>query len=248
MSLFARLLVAGVLLTFGTAQAGLIQGVGFTQVGASFTSGANYQETGFSNTGQVGVDFTYLGVFDVPTLSITGTFGIFDGTSEPLGPNQKVDGPLSFRFTDATISCFGGTGSCSSFRLDFYAFYSLAFDPSLRLPVLVDSYIGLEGTSNLSSLGTTLQVSNSSVIKPSLGPSFAVLQNLAKTQIASNMPLLHFSWTVGEMPTGSTINLPGSLWYSFEQTAADIPEPGTIGLAAAVLAGLYWMRRQGRMG
>jgi hypothetical protein len=112
---------------------------------------------------------------------------------------------------------------------------------------LVDSFIGLEGTSNLSSLGTTLQVTNSSVIKPFLGPSFAVVQALGKTQIASNMPLLHFSWTVGKMQTGSTINLPGSLWYSFEQTASDIPEPGTIGLAAAVLAGLYWMRRQGRV-
>ena len=58
---------------------------------------------------------------------------------------------------------------------------------------------------------------------------------------------VQFTLTGNAMATGTSISMPGSVWYSFEQAVpTDVPEPGTVLLVTGALAGAWWLRRQSK--
>ena len=89
-------------------------------------------------------------------------------------------------------------------------------------------------------------VSNVTYLSPTVGGYFAEMVDLGPQFISfiGNSTNVQFTLTGNAMATGTTISMPGSLWYSFEQAVpTNIPEPGTVLLVSAALAGAWLLRR-----
>jgi hypothetical protein len=190
------------------------------------------------------------------------------GAGTPITLNQEFDGPLEFRFTDALISCTGDVACSGDIGLEARLFFSTA---ASALPVFagiegtatgnplsgvmeVDSTIigprrtrPIVGPGNVTivpspSIGPLLRLTGSSLpVEPVFSYSFP---SATAIPIASNLTLL-LNLSFDNLSPGSTISLPNSAWLALGQpTSSAIPEPGTILLLTAGMAGLLWFRRR----
>lgn len=207
-----------------------------------------------SSNAPLAIDYSLIGALDVPTFHITGTFGFYND-EYPFDYPGKVpaDATISLRFTDVTITCSGGTGACNPWAINFAALFtaSPASTANVTAPLrgtVVDTFLGIEGTGNNGKGILSVLVSNVTYLSPTVGGYFAELVELGPKSIPfepfGNGTAVGFTLTGNAMATGTTISMPGSLWYSFEQPVpTNVPEPGTALLVSVALAGAWWLRR-----
>jgi hypothetical protein len=201
-----------------------------------------------------------------PGFSFSGNAVLF-GAGKPITLNQEFDGPLEFRFTDALISCTGDVACSGDINLEARLFLSAE---ATELPV----FAGIEGTATGNPLSGVMDVfttivgprrtrpivgpGNVTIVQPpSIGPLLRVnglnlsvdpvfsysFPSSTAIPISSNLTLL-LNLAFNNLAPGTTINLPNSAWISLGDPSSPIPEPGTILLLTAGMAGLLWFRRR----
>jgi hypothetical protein len=211
--------------------------------GLQASIGSNLQSSG---NGPLFFSHEVFGVLGNPSLRVTGTLGFFDG-DRPFHPAARFEGPLSLRFTDALIECYGGTGNCSSFRMEMMAAFSTANTTGSSV---VPRFVGIEG---LASVATpkVLEVTLGTGVLPTLSVplgsgAFSESVALGTAFIGGNSSIM-LGLNVPRLASGESISLPDSLWYSFNSAVpTNIPEPGSVLLVGAAIAGAVWLRRNSR--
>lgn len=199
------------------------------------------------------IDYTLVGALDVPTLHVAGTLGFYDGDT-PFQFTGTPAGTLSLRFTDAIVECTGGTGACNPFAIQFSALFTAAYAgprgnfTQAPRSINVDTFLGIDGTGNNNKGILGVLLSNVTYLSPTVGGYFADMVSVGLDTIhfpGNNS--VQFTLTGNAMATGTSISMPGSVWYSFEQAVpTDVPEPGTVLLVTGALAGAWWLRRQSK--
>ncbi len=174
--------------------------------------------------------------------SVAGTFGFFMN-GVPLQVGQEITGPLSLRFTDATITCSSST-FCLPTTLTFYGVLSLS--DVINVP---SATLGLEGISNSESVVDAFAYPYEGTIELS---NVSTYGNFNESVTFETLPIINNSiifsmglTTSGAMADGAQIYLPDSLFLQANLDSA-VPEPGTMAIVAAGLAGAFWFRRQRR--
>jgi hypothetical protein len=175
-----------------------------------------------------------------PGYQVDGTLDVYDSVTGAPVLGTPLAGGFSLRFTDALISCKALGSSCASTLMTFSALINFAE----AAPGALDGFFRLDGTGPETTLiasatgsTTLLLISNSSVnfneftIVP---PSFTVTEN--PNQLRFDMALL-----IGGMADGESITLPSSLTLGLGN---EVPEPGTLAIVGAGLAGALWFRRR----
>ena len=78
----------------------------------------------------------------------------------------------------------------------------------------------------------------------SLAPAFSYIASGLSASLFSNVTMA-LDFTVNYLGAGQSISLPDSLWLSVgDAQASQVPEPGTVLLLGAGLAGFYWFRKR----
>jgi hypothetical protein len=178
--------------------------------------------------------------------NVTGTLDLFAG-GQPVTPGSDFTGPFSLRFTNALITCGAQAGQrCGATSLDFSALVFLNTDVSGWAGIF-----GVEGTgvgfnvfnavvSNLFNDQLTIAnaTTNGSFSRSLAVPAGFSIANVP-TVLIMGMSMDFFNGMAG----GTSISLPDSL---FQQVGLDspVPEPGTVVIVAAGLAGAFWFRRR----
>lgn len=222
----------------------------------SYRLSATVNGQNFSSTdAPLAIDYALIGILDVPTLRITGNFGFYNG-DYPFGYPGKIfpDSAISLRFTDVTVSCTGGTGSCDPWSVNLQSsFEASQVGSGAILPgISAATFVGIDGTvSNgvLPALGLIYRNVSDFTFFENVGGYFSDAKYGSQTTIpfggnSSSAQVLLWS---DRLPTGTTLSMPGSVWLSFEQAVpgvAAVPEPGTIFLVSAAFVGAWWLRRQ----
>ena len=190
-------------------------------------------------------DFT--GPISIPATTgsydVTGNLDLYQNDS-PVNLNVPLSGPFSFRFTNALISC--ANGPCSPVTLNFAAFVTFSgpaptnvggvFGADGTLPGMRSIAVGVEGNpgplviSNVTNEGEFFSVS-------APFPAGFLLSTNPNTLIF--LMGLQLSSGLGD---GEAIFLPGSLFQQLN--VVDAPEPGTLAIVGAGLAGVIWFRRR----
>ena len=188
------------------------------------------------------------GPISIPALSgsydVTGNLDLYENGS-PVKLNVALSGPFSFRFTNALITCVNGP--CSPVTLNFAAFVTFSglaptdvggvFGADGSLPGGRSIAVGVEGNpaplviSNVTNEGEFFSVS-------APFPAGFVLSNNSNTMIF----LMGLELTSG-LGDGEAIFLPDSLFQQLN-TVGEVPEPGTLAIVGAGLAGVIWFRRR----
>lgn len=160
----------------------------------------------------------------------------------PVQQNVPLSGPLSFRFTNALIAC--GGASCTPVTLNFAAFVSFAG----AAPTNVGGSFGIDGIGpdgRFVSVGVEGTEPSARVIANiSTFGSFSASSTFPAGFVLSNTPTtmiflmgLHLANGLGD---GESIFLPDSLFLQLDT----VPEPGTLVIVGAGLAGVIWFRRR----
>lgn len=198
--------------------------------------------------------------FNTAALVVNGVFS-FTNNGVPALPNATVDGPLSFQFTNAFISCVG-TGACPDLTINLQALVILS-DPLTDASAL----LGLDGSTSSSLVniqGNVYDPSNGSisvsfppiVILPG-GPrnppggneTIPVAHQFNQTAPLSNIvsfglnETIFMQLTVSGLTAGANVSLPSSFFYAVTADP-NVPEPGTVLIVAGGLLGAIWLRRR----
>ena len=174
---------------------------------------------------------------------VDGTLGLFQA-GVPVALNTPLNGPFSFRFTDATILC---NGFCApTVTLNFTAFVTFA----TTAPNVGGSF-GVDGAGpngRFVSAGVEAATSriianiptNSAFSASDTFPAGFLLTASNTTDTLIFLMGLEFSNGLGD---GEQITLPSSLFQQLDIGGA-VPEPGTLAMVGAGLAGALWFRRR----
>jgi hypothetical protein len=174
---------------------------------------------------------------------IDGTLGLFDQFGSQIALNTELTGPFSFRFTDAMITCFGDCGSTSYlFSVDIF-FNGAA-------PLDADGVFGLEGSGsngllNANAFGSDVYP----IANVSSTGNFSETVNLPSGFFVGNESQMNLAMflTVDGMGDGDNVFLPNSLFQQVNLAGDNsVPEPGTLAIVGAGLAGAIWLRRRSR--
>ena len=202
----------------------------------------------FFNSGSIAADPNAPNIVLFPLsegYAITGSLDVFDSTTGQPVTALPLAGPFALRFTNASIGCIAAlTFRCDPLTLDFSALVHFAAAAPLGVP----GQFGVEGTSTSSTVievaafGTSpLQISNLPISggfsKTLAVPSFFHFSNTSNSMILS----MSLTLPVG-LADGESINLPDSLFLQVDTSS--VPEPGTLAIVGAGLAGALWFRRR----
>lgn len=219
---------------------------------------ANVNGQNFSSIdGPLAINYALFGVLGNPSLYITGNLGFYQG-EYPFGYVGRLppNSAISLRFTDVTISCIGGTGSCGGWNVGIQSSFEAGPLGGVGGPtgIVVDTFVGIDGTvSNgiAGALGVMYRNVSDFMFLENVSGYFSDMKSGGPVTVplrGNSSSLGFFLWGDG-LPTGTTISMPGSVWASFEQAVpgvAAVPEPGTIVLVSAAFAGAWLLRRQQR--
>ena len=187
------------------------------------------------------------------TISVPASTGSYDVTGNldlyenglPVKPNVPLSGPFSFRFTNALITC--ASGPCSPVTLSFAAFVSFSglaptnvggvFGADGVLPGNRSIEVGVEGSP------APLLISNVTNDGESFSVSAPFPAGFVLTSNPNTMIFLMGLKTTSGLGDGEAIFLPDSLFQQLN-TVSDVPEPGTLAIVGAGLAGVIWFRRR----
>ncbi len=177
----------------------------------------------------------------VGSYTVAGDLDLYDN-GFPVQQNVPLSGPFSFRFTNALIACSGGP--CSPVTLNFAAFVTFAG----AAPTNVGGSFGVDGLSwneNLISVGVEGTETSPRVIGniSTFGNFDAVgffPAGFVLTNGPSNMIFLMGLELSSGMSDGQSLFLPDSLFLQLNS----VPEPGTLAIVGAGLAGVIWFRRR----
>lgn len=177
------------------------------------------------------------------SYTVAGNLDLYDnGFPFSVQQNVPLSGPFSFRFTNALIACAGGP--CSPVTLNFAAFVTFAGAAPTNVggSFGIDGLgpngrfvsVGVEGTEALprviANISTAGNFSASSTF-----PAGFVLSNTPTTMIF--LMGLELGNGLGD---GESMSLPDSLFLQLDT----VPEPGTLAIVGAGLAGVIWFRRR----
>jgi hypothetical protein len=174
-----------------------------------------------------------------------------EGTQGP-GPNFDVTGPVTFRGTDATISC--GLAQCTSsdtqIDLDF-SYQPVSQAPGTVLPVLfsidgtatpnlafaVDAEVYSDNTGfvQIGQVGTGL----TSITADGTG-AFSAMFNLGSITTGTGLMKASLTLFVSNMTDGQFVTLPDSGVITLGASSS-APEPASLALMLAGLGGLGWL-------
>ena len=173
--------------------------------------------------------------------TVAGDLNLYDN-GFPVQQNVPLTGPFSFRFTNALIACSGGP--CSPVTLNFAAFVTFAG----TAPTNVGGSFGIEG---IGSSGRFVSVGvEGTEALPRVIANISTAGNFSAINIfpagfvltngPSNMIFLMGLGLSSGMSEGDSIFLPDSLFLQLNS----VPEPGTLAIVGAGLAGVIWFRRR----
>ena len=173
---------------------------------------------------------------------VLGNLNLYDN-GFPAQLNVPLGGPLSFRFTNAQIGCFGGP--CSPLTLRFAAFVTFAG----MAPTNVGGTFGIEGLGSTSGRFVSVGVEGTEASPRVIGNistagNFSAMSvfpaGFVLTNGPSNMIFLMGLQLSSGLADGDTLFLPDSLFLQLNS----VPEPGTLAIVGAGLAGVIWFRRR----
>lgn len=221
--------------------------------GGSITSVSSYQLSAQSLG--FGLPLTFASPDSPFSIANTPTAGFSFGGDvfllaggQPLEVGQPIAGPLELRFSNATIACGAVQGCRGTFLIVADLILGGVDANGPFLPV----FGGVEGTSrgvrsgfmsyNMS-VDRGVEVSTMAAGNLSIDPAFSYLDQGVDIKYATNMSM-SMRLTIGAMNGNSSISLPDSLFLGVGDATSPVPEPATLLILGASLAGLAWFRKR----
>lgn len=221
--------------------------------GGSITSVSSYQLWAQAVTSGLPQTFASpdspFSIANTPTagFSFGGDVFLLAG-GQPLEVGQPIAGPLELRFSNATIACGVGPGCRGTFLIVADLILGGVDANGPFLPV----YGGLEGTAKSSrpgfmsynmSVDRGVEVSTLVGGNLSIDPVFSYFDQGVDIKYATNMSM-SMRLTIGSMSQNSSISLPDSMFLGMGDATSPVPEPATLLILGASLAGLAWFRKR----
>ena len=177
---------------------------------------------------------------------VSGTLDLYETISgNPVQAGTPFTGPFALRFTDALIACSAAT-FCGPAVFNFTAY--VTFDGTAPTDVAglygADGFgngtsffsVGVEGASSFLEIAN---ISTDGAFDRSAGfPAGFLVSNTSNSLVLAMGIVFN-----GGLPADGSVYMPGSL---FQQVglADTVPEPGTLAIVTAGLAGAFWFRRR----
>ena len=173
---------------------------------------------------------------------VNGTLDVFDSTTGLPVVSSPLAGGFSLRFTNATITCTTSLGTCEGTLMTFSALINFA----AAVPERLDGLFGLDGTSPETSLLSGFAVVPDGIFIGNVSGAFnekVVVPSFFVDTENPNQLLLIMTLSIDGLANGESISLPSSLFLGVNSVDT-VPEPGTLAIVAAGLAGAFWFRRR----
>jgi len=149
--------------------------------------------------------------------------------------------PSALYLTNSSVTCTSTVGSCGLFIYSISAHQMLGVYGVTEVVTVFLDFI-LSSTSGTPSVSGSLSIGGSSL--PFSATGSGTYEYQMKASLTPSLSYLDFAslLRLDSLSANSTFSLPGSA--KFVLADLPIPEPSSVGLIAAGLAGLAWLRRK----